>query len=128
MSIPGYVNKALQCFKRSNLKGADSPIIYVPPSYGRFQQEEEVMGVSSKKFYLMHHLSPSLQQSSRNYKRLSEFSYSTLEQLTPRYARHLIKSLYVRPNLLHLLKKRLNDSLNKHQDSLMQLCASAPAT
>ena len=39
MSIPGYVNKASQRFKRSNLKGADSPIIYVPPSYGRFQQE-----------------------------------------------------------------------------------------
>jgi len=39
MSIPGYVQKALQRFKRSHLRGADSPIIYVPPRYGQFQQE-----------------------------------------------------------------------------------------
>lgn len=39
MSIPGYVIKALQRFQRINLKGADSPIIYVPPSYGKHQQE-----------------------------------------------------------------------------------------
>ena len=39
MSIPGYVQKALQRFKRSHLRGADSPIIYVPPRYGKFQQE-----------------------------------------------------------------------------------------
>jgi hypothetical protein len=39
MSIPGYVKKALQRFKRPNIKGADSPIIYIPPKYGKFQQE-----------------------------------------------------------------------------------------
>ena len=39
MSIPGYVKKALQRFKRTHLRGADSPIIYVPPRYGKFQQE-----------------------------------------------------------------------------------------
>jgi hypothetical protein len=39
MSIPGYVKKAIQRFKRDNLKGADSPIIYVPPNYGKHQQE-----------------------------------------------------------------------------------------
>ena len=31
MSIPGYVKKAMQRFQRTHLKGADSPIIYVPP-------------------------------------------------------------------------------------------------
>jgi len=39
MSMPGYVQKALLRFKRSSLRGANSPIIYVPPRYGRFQQE-----------------------------------------------------------------------------------------
>jgi hypothetical protein len=39
MSIPGYVQKALTRFKRTNIKGADSPIIYVPPNYGRYHQE-----------------------------------------------------------------------------------------
>ena len=39
MSIPGYVEKAIQRFQRTNLKGADSPIIYVPPNYGKHQQE-----------------------------------------------------------------------------------------
>ena len=39
MSIPGYVQKAIQRFQRPNLKGADSPIIYVPPNYGKHQQE-----------------------------------------------------------------------------------------
>ena len=42
MSIPGYVAKALKRFKRTNLKGADSPIIYVPPSYGKHQQEAPI--------------------------------------------------------------------------------------
>jgi hypothetical protein len=42
MSIPGYVEKALKRFQRTNLKGADSPIIYVPPSYGKHQQEAPV--------------------------------------------------------------------------------------
>ena len=37
MSIPGYVVKALRRFQRIYLKGADSPIIYVPPSYGKHQ-------------------------------------------------------------------------------------------
>jgi hypothetical protein len=39
MSMPGYVKKAILRFKRTHLKGADSPIIYVPPKYGPFQQE-----------------------------------------------------------------------------------------
>ena len=39
MSMPGYVQKALLRFKRTTLRGADSPIIYVPPRYGKFQQE-----------------------------------------------------------------------------------------
>ena len=39
MSIPGYVVRACQRFQRTNLRKADSPIIYVPPRYGKFQQE-----------------------------------------------------------------------------------------
>ena len=39
MSIPGYVVRASQRFQRTNLRKADSPIIYVPPRYGKFQQE-----------------------------------------------------------------------------------------
>ena len=39
MSMPGYVQKALQRFKRSYTVGADSPITYVPPRYGKYQQE-----------------------------------------------------------------------------------------
>ena len=39
MSIPGYVVKASQRFQRTNLRKADSPIIYVPPRYGKCQQE-----------------------------------------------------------------------------------------
>ena len=39
MSIPGYVVRACQRFQRNNLRKADSPIIYVPPRYGKFQQE-----------------------------------------------------------------------------------------
>ncbi len=39
MSIPGYVKKAMQRFQRLDLKGADSPIIYVPPNYSKHQQE-----------------------------------------------------------------------------------------
>jgi hypothetical protein len=39
MSIPGYVKKAMQRFQRTHLKGADSPIIYVPPNYSKHQQE-----------------------------------------------------------------------------------------
>ncbi len=39
MSIPGYVKKAIQRFQRTNLKGADSPIICVSPNYGKDQQE-----------------------------------------------------------------------------------------
>jgi hypothetical protein len=42
MSIPGYVQKAIQRFQRTNLKGADSPIIYVPPNYGKHQQEAPI--------------------------------------------------------------------------------------
>ena len=39
MSMPGYVQKALQRFKRNYKARADSPIIYVPPRYGKYQQE-----------------------------------------------------------------------------------------
>ena len=42
MSIPGYVVKALKRFQRVYSKGADSPIIYVPPSYGKHQQEAPI--------------------------------------------------------------------------------------
>jgi hypothetical protein len=42
MSIPGYVQKAIQRFQRTNVKGADSPIIYVPPNYGKHQQEAPI--------------------------------------------------------------------------------------
>ena len=34
-----YFKKALLLFKRTTLRGADSPIFYVPPRYGKFQQE-----------------------------------------------------------------------------------------
>jgi hypothetical protein len=37
--MPGYVQKALTRFKRLDIKGANSPIIYVPPKYGPFSQE-----------------------------------------------------------------------------------------
>ena len=46
MSIPGYVEKAMQRFQRTNLKGADSPIIYVPPNCGKHQQEAPMVGPS----------------------------------------------------------------------------------
>jgi hypothetical protein len=46
MSIPGYVKKALQRFKRPNIKGADSPIIYIPPNYSKHQQEAPMVGPS----------------------------------------------------------------------------------
>ena len=36
MSMPGYVKKALNRFNRSSLRGANSPIIYMPPRYGKF--------------------------------------------------------------------------------------------
>ena len=39
MSMPGYVQKALVRFKRLQIKGANSPILYVPPKYGRYSQE-----------------------------------------------------------------------------------------
>ena len=39
MSMSEYVQKALLQFKQTILRGADSPIIYVPPQYGKFQQE-----------------------------------------------------------------------------------------
>ena len=39
MSMPGYVKKAIQRFKRTHLKGADLPIVYVRPKYVSFQQE-----------------------------------------------------------------------------------------
>ena len=39
MSMPGYVQKALTRFNRLNIKGTNSPILYVPPKYGQFPQE-----------------------------------------------------------------------------------------
>jgi hypothetical protein len=34
LSMPDYVTKALKRFGKDKLKGADSPLIYVPPEYG----------------------------------------------------------------------------------------------
>jgi hypothetical protein len=39
MSMQGYVQKALVRFKRTNITGANSPIIYTPPQFGRYPQE-----------------------------------------------------------------------------------------
>lgn len=36
--MPGYVTKALQRFRATDLKGANSPIVYVPPRYGAASQ------------------------------------------------------------------------------------------
>ena len=47
MSIPGYVKRACQRFQRNNLRKADSPIIYVPPRYGKFQQEVHLEPIST---------------------------------------------------------------------------------
>ena len=33
--MPEYVNKALARFKSTNIKGANSPIVYNPPIYGQ---------------------------------------------------------------------------------------------
>ena len=33
--MPGYIEKALKRFGRFNLKGADSPCVYIPPQYGK---------------------------------------------------------------------------------------------
>jgi hypothetical protein len=33
--MPGYIEKGLKRFRRFNLKGADSPCIYIPPQYGK---------------------------------------------------------------------------------------------
>ena len=38
MSMPGYVNNALTRFGKLDVKGANSPIIYVPPVYGATTQ------------------------------------------------------------------------------------------
>lgn len=38
LSMPGYVEKALQRFGKQDIKGADSPLIYTPPIYGVKQQ------------------------------------------------------------------------------------------
>jgi len=37
--MPGYIDKALKRFRRLNLKGADSPCIYIPPQYGKHSQD-----------------------------------------------------------------------------------------
>ena len=39
LSMPGYVEKALKRFNCTHLRGVDSPMIYVPPTYGAHQQE-----------------------------------------------------------------------------------------
>jgi len=38
LSMPDYVNKALARFKSTNIKGANSPIVYNPPIYGQQTQ------------------------------------------------------------------------------------------
>lgn len=38
LSMPGYVEKALQRFGNTTTKGADSPIIYIPPVFGKKTQ------------------------------------------------------------------------------------------
>ena len=38
LSMPGYIQKALQRFGQAKNKGAKSPIIYVPPTLGQAQQ------------------------------------------------------------------------------------------
>jgi hypothetical protein len=38
LSMPGYIEKALTRFGRTNVKGVDSPILYIPPSYGKAMQ------------------------------------------------------------------------------------------
>ena len=39
MSMPGYVEKAMIRFKRLQLQGADSPLVYIPPVYGKRTQD-----------------------------------------------------------------------------------------
>ena len=34
LSMPGYVDKAMKRFQKTDIRGVDSPIIYVPPIYG----------------------------------------------------------------------------------------------
>ena len=36
--MPDYVNKALARFKSTDVKGANSPIVYNPPIYGQKMQ------------------------------------------------------------------------------------------
>jgi hypothetical protein len=38
MSMPGYIKNALNRFNKLDVKGANSPIIYVPPVYGATTQ------------------------------------------------------------------------------------------
>jgi len=38
LSMPGYVNKALQRFGKAKQRGAKSPLIYIPPILGQAQQ------------------------------------------------------------------------------------------
>ena len=37
--MPGYIEKALKRFGRLNLKGADSPCVYIPPQFGKHSQD-----------------------------------------------------------------------------------------
>jgi hypothetical protein len=47
LSMPGYVEKALQRFELVNPKGANSPSVYVPPEYGKLVQYEEIDDTSA---------------------------------------------------------------------------------
>jgi hypothetical protein len=38
LSMPGYVDKALIRFNATHLKGCNSPIVYIPPAYGKESQ------------------------------------------------------------------------------------------
>jgi hypothetical protein len=41
LSMPGYVEKALQRFGFKDAKGANSPSVYTPPQYGKHIQYDE---------------------------------------------------------------------------------------
>ena len=52
LSMPDYITKALKRFGKEHVKGADSPLIYVPPYYGAKTQlaaiEDESAPLSAK--------------------------------------------------------------------------------
>ena len=46
LSMPGYVEKALQRFGLQDAKGANSPAVYTPPQYGKQIQYEQAVDIS----------------------------------------------------------------------------------